>query len=128
MLRCTPNFHNLIFTSCIGNIPLWKERKTVMKWGKTNCGDQRNCGNRLFFFFNWCGNRLEKEIKMKKKKVRFVKNYKNKNTQTNKLIISTMSKETNLFEIWDGYQVNKKLRQSKSMCKETKKICKTFMR
>ena len=136
MLRCTPNFHNLIFTSCIGNIPLWKERKTVMKWGKTNCGDQRNCGNRLFFF-NWCGNRLEKEIKMKKlkkkrkeKKVRFVKNYKKKKkkTQTNKLIISTMSKEMNLSEIWDGDQVNKKLRQSKSMCKETKKICKTFMR
>ena len=54
-----------------------------MKWEK-NCGDQRNCGNRL-----------EKEIK--KKNVRLVKNYKNKNTQTNKLIISTMSKETTHF-------------------------------
>ena len=62
--------------------------------------------------------------------MRFVKNYKKKKkkTQTNKLIISTMSKEMNLSEIWDGDQVNKKLRQSKSMCKETKKICKTFMR
>ena len=70
----------------------------------------------------------EEEEELKKKKVRFVKNYKNKNTQTNKLIISTMSKEMNLSEIWDGDQVNKKLRQSKSMCKETKKKCKTFMR
>ena len=90
-----------------------------MKWEK-NCGDQRNCGNRL-----------EKEIK--KKNVRLVKNYKNKNTQTNKLIISTMSmetthffrrkkkKETNLFEIGDGDEVSKKLRQSKSSCKKTEK-------
>ena len=63
--------------------------------------------------------------------MRFVKNYKlknKKNTQTNKLIISTMSKETNLFEIWDGDQASKKLRQSKNTCKETKKIHKTFMR
>ena len=92
---------------------------------KTNCGDQRNCGNRSFFF-NWCGNRLEKEIKKKKKK-RFVKNYQKKKKK-NKLIISTMPKETNLSKIWDGDQVSKKLRQSKSLWKETEKICKTFMR
>ena len=62
--------------------------------------------------------------------MRFVKNYKNKNknTQTNKLIISTMSKETNPSKIWDGDQVSKKLRQSKSLWKETEKICKTFMK
>ena len=63
MLRCTPNFHNLIFTSCIGNIPLWKERKTVMKWGKTNCGDQRNCGNRLIFLID-----VEMDLKKRLKK------------------------------------------------------------
>ena len=39
-----------------------------------------------------------------------------------------MSKETNLSKIWDGDQVSKKLRQSKSLWKETEKICKTFMR
>ena len=38
-----------------------------------------------------------------------------------------MSKETNLSEIWDGDQVSKKLRQSKNLCKQTKKICKMFM-
>ena len=69
-----------------------KRKKDSDEVRKTNCGDQRNCGNRL-----------EKEIKKKKfffkKKESFVKNYKNKNTQTNKLIISTMSKETNLSEI-----------------------------
>ena len=54
----------------------------------------------------------------------FVKNYGNKNTKTNKLIISIMSNKTNLFEIWHGDEVSKKLRQSKSMCKEIKKICK----
>ena len=62
--------------------------------------------------------------------MRLVKNYKSKNSQTNKLIISTMSKETtffknkketNLFEIGDGDEVSKKLRQSKSSCKETEK-------
>ena len=36
--RHTPNPHNLIFTPCIGNIPLWKERKTVMKWEKQIVG------------------------------------------------------------------------------------------
>ena len=39
------------------------------------------------------------------------------NTQTNKLIISTMSKETNLYEIRDFDEVTKKLRQYKSLCK-----------
>ena len=90
-----------------------------MKWGK-NCGDQRNYENRL-----------EKEIKKKlkkKKKVWFVENYENKNTHTNKLIISTMSKKTNISEIWDGDEVSKKLRQSKSMCKKTEKICKKCVR
>jgi len=61
---------------------------------KKNGGNQRNYRYKL-------EKRLEKEIKNKKLKkwVRLVKNYENKNTQTNKLIILTMSKETNLFEI-----------------------------
>ena len=81
-----------------------KRKKDNDEVRKTNCGDQRNCGNRLIFLIDVemaLKKRLKKEEEeeLKKKKVRVVKNYKNKNTQTNKLIISTMSKETNLFEI-----------------------------
>ena len=81
-----------------------KRKKDNDEVRKTNCGDQRNCGNRLIFLIDVemaLKKRLKKEEEelKKKKKVRFVKNYKNKNTQTNKLIISTMSKETNLSEI-----------------------------
>ena len=68
LLRHTQNPHILIFTPCIRNIPLWKERKTVMKWEKQIVGIKRIVEIDLFFFFNWCGNRLEKEIKKKKKK------------------------------------------------------------
>ena len=57
--------------------------------------------------------------------MRVVKNYRNKNTQTNKIIISTMSKEKKKkkkpFWIGDGDEVSKKLRQSKSLCKEIEK-------
>ena len=53
--------------------------------------------------------------------MRLLKNYGNKNTQTKKLIISTMSKKTNLIEIEDGDEVSKKLMQSKGLCKETEK-------
>ena len=41
---------------------------------------------------------LRKRLRRRgKKNVRLVKNYKSKNSQTNKLIISTMSKETTFF-------------------------------
>ena len=56
--------------------------------------------------------------------MRVVKNYRNKNTQTNKIIISTLSKEKKKkkpFWIGDGDEVSKKLRQSKSLCKEIEK-------
>ena len=40
--------------------------------------------------------------------MRLVKNYRNKNTQTNKLIIiSIMSNDNNLFEIGDAEEVSK---------------------
>ena len=39
-----------------------------------------------------------------------------------------MTKKINLFEIGYGDEVNKKLRQSKSLCKETKKKIKIHMR
>ena len=37
-----------------------------------------------------------------------------------------MTKKINLFEIGYGDEVNKKLRQSKSLCKETKKKKNTY--
>ena len=69
-----------------------------------------NCGNKL-------EKRLEKEIKKKRLKkgggVRLIKkNNENKNTQTKKFIISTLSKETNLSKIGDNNEVSKKLMKS----------------
>lgn len=55
--------------------------------------------------------------------MRLLKNYGSKNTQTKILIISAMSKETNLIEIEDSDYVSKKLMQSKGPCKETEKRC-----
>ena len=49
--------------------------------------------------------------------MRLVKKIWKQNTQTNKLMISTMSKETNLSKIGDFDEVTKKLRQYKSLCK-----------
>ena len=43
---------------------------------------------------------------------------KKKKTQINQLIILAISMETNLSKIGDGDEVSKKLRQSKSLCKE----------
>ena len=65
----------------------------------------------------WESNKEEKI----KKGCDISKKSRKQNTQTNKIIISTMKKKINLFEIGYGDEVNKKLRQSKSLCKETKK-------
>ena len=46
---------------------------------------------------------------------------KKKKTQINQLIILAISMETNLSKIGDGDEVSKKLRQSKSLCKEIEK-------
>ena len=53
--------------------------------------------------------------------MRLVKNYENKNTQTNKYIISTLLKETSLFEIRYDNEVSKKLMKSRSLWKEPEK-------
>ena len=47
--RHTPNPYNLIFTPCIWNIPLWKERKTMMKWEKQIVGIKGIVEIDLFF-------------------------------------------------------------------------------
>ena len=54
----------------------------------------------------------EKEIK---KTCEISKKLRKQNTQINKLIVSIMSKKTNLFEIVDCAEVSKKLRQYKSL-------------
>ena len=48
------------------------------------------------------------------------KNIPKKKTQINQLIILAISMETNLSKIGDGDEVNKKLKQSKSLCKKKK--------
>ena len=60
----------------------------------------------------WESNKEEKI----KKGCDISKKSRKQNTQTNKIIISTMKKKINLFEIGYGDEVNKKLRQSKSLC------------
>ena len=63
----------------------------------------------------------EEEIKKGGKISKKKKNYENKITQTNKLIILTLSKEANLSKIGDDNEMSKKLMKSWNLWKELEK-------